>query len=293
MYDIIIIGAGPAGMTAAIYAKRANKKVLLLEGNAYGGQIVNAADIENFPALPHISGFELATKMYEQVKQLGVEVKFEKVETITEAKEVITNKSKYESKTIIICSGTKHRKLGLESETELIGKGVSYCATCDGAFYKDKDVAVVGSGNTALEDALYLSNLAKKVYLINRSENIRGDMSTYNKLTNLDNVEILLNSKVTKLNYEDVLTSIELSDKTLEVSGLFIAIGQEPDCLFDIVEKDQNGYIVSDEKCHTNIDGIFVAGDIRTKKLRQLVTATSDGAIAAKEAVNYINNIGE
>ncbi len=293
MYDIIIIGAGPAGMTAAIYAKRANKKVLLLEGNAYGGQIVNAADIENFPALPHISGFELATKMYEQVKQLGVEVKFEKVETITERKEVITNKDKYESKTIIICSGTKHRKLGLESETELIGKGVSYCATCDGAFYKDKDVAVVGSGNTALEDALYLSNLAKKVYLINRSENIRGDMSTYNKLTNLDNVEILLNSKVTKLNYEDVLTSIELSDKTLEVSGLFIAIGQEPDCLFDIVEKDQNGYIVSDEKCHTNIDGIFVAGDIRTKKLRQLVTATSDGAIAAKEAVNYINNIGE
>ena len=300
MYDIIIIGAGPAGLTAAIYGKRASKNVLVLEAKSYGGQIINTPKIENYPVAPNISGFEFATNLYNQVKDLGVSINFEKAIKINDKgnyKEVITNKNTYETKTIIIATGSKSKKLGLDGEDSLIGKGISYCATCDGAFYKDKVVAVVGGGNTAIEDALYLSNIASKVYLIHRRDTFRAEETLVEELKSKDNVEFIYNSEVTKINKADKITSIEVTDKennvnTLEVSGLFVAIGRNPEneIFKDLINQDEYGYIISREDCHTNIDGIYVAGDNRKKDVRQLVTATSDGAIAATEAIKYINN---
>ena len=301
MYDIIIIGAGPAGLTSAIYARRAAKSVLVLEAKSYGGQIINTLDIENYPASAHISGFDFATKLYNQAKDLGAEIVFEKVIDINDKdniKEVITTKNTYQGKTIIISTGSENRKLGLSNEDELVGKGISYCATCDGAFYKDKTVAVVGGGNTALEDALYLSNIANKVYLIHRRDEFRGEESTVNLLKGKNNIEFIYNSNITKLNASEKLDSIEVTNKdgsitTIEVDGLFIAVGRIPENenFAKIIEVDENGYIKSSEDCHTNIPGIFVAGDNRVKEVRQLVTATSDGAIAATAAVKYINNL--
>ena len=300
MYYIIIIGAGPAGMTAAIYGKRALKSVLILEAITYGGQIINTLDIENYPVEAHISGFDFATKLYNQVIDLGAEIKYEKVTEIidkNEYKEVMTSKNTYQTKTIIIATGADNRKLGLENESDLIGKGISYCATCDGNFFKKKDVAVVGGGNTALEDALYLSSIANKVYLIHRRDQFRGDQSVIEKLKEQDNVEFVYNSNVTKLIADESLTSIEVtnkdgSTKNIPVKGLFIAIGKVPENenFKNLINVDEAGYIIADESCHTNIPGIFVAGDTRNKELRQLVTATADGAIAATEAVKYLNN---
>ena len=302
LYDIIIIGAGPAGLTSAIYAKRANKNVLVLEAKNYGGQIINTLDIDNYPANEHISGFDFATNLYNQAKNLGATIAFEKVVDINDfgkEKEVITTKNTYKTKTIIIATGSENRKLGLPNEDEFVSKGISYCATCDGAFYKKKVVAVVGGGNTALEDALYLSNLASKVYLIHRRDEFRAEESTVNLLKEKDNVEFIFNSNVTRLNTKDKLESIEVTNndgnkKTLEVDGLFIAVGRIPENqnFAKIINLDASGYIIASENCHTNIDGIFVAGDNRVKEVRQLVTATSDGAIAAIEAIKYINNIG-
>ena len=291
MYDIIIIGAGPAGMTAAIYAARANKKVLVLEALSYGGEILNTLKIENYPVEENISGFDFATKLYNQVIKLGVEVKLEKVLSINENKEVKTNENTYISKSIIIATGLNNRKLNLPLEEELIGKGISYCATCDGAFFKGKDVAVVGGGNTALEDALYLSDICNKVYLIHRRNEFRADSITIDKVLNKDNIIVMYDSIITKINGSNYLESIEVNNELLKVDGLFIAIGKIPnlDYLNGLIETNEDGYIKSNELCHTNIDGIFVAGDIREKTLRQLVTATSDGAIAATEAIKYIN----
>lgn len=291
MYDIIIIGAGPAGMTAAIYAARANKKVLVLEALSYGGEILNTLKIENYPVEENISGFDFATKLYNQVIKLGVEVKLEKVLSINENKEVKTNENTYISKSIIIATGLNNRKLNLSLEEELIGKGISYCATCDGAFFKGKDVAVVGGGNTALEDALYLSDICNKVYLIHRRNEFRADSITIDKVLNKDNIIVMYDSIITKINGSNYLESIEVNNELLKVDGLFIAIGKIPnlDYLNGLIETNEDGYIKSNELCHTNIDGIFVAGDIREKTLRQLVTATSDGAIAATEAIKYIN----
>ena len=293
MYDIIIIGAGPAGMTAAIYGKRALKSVLILEAITYGGQIINTLDIENYLVEAHISGFDFATKLYNQVIDLGVTEIIDK----NEYKEVMTSKNTYQAKTIIIATGADNRKLGLENENDLIGKGISYCATCDGNFFKKKDVAVVGGGNTALEDALYLSSIANKVYLIHRRDQFRGDQSVVEKLKEQDNVEFVYNSNVTKLIADESLASIEVtnkdgSTKNIPVKGLFIAIGKVPENenFKNLINVDEAGYIIADESCHTNIPGIFVAGDTRNKELRQLVTATADGAIAATEAVKYLNN---
>lgn len=299
MYDIIIVGAGPAGLTAAIYARRASKKVLVLEAKNYGGQIINTLDIENYPVERHISGFDFATKLYNQAKDLGAEIVFEKVIEIKDnkEKEVITTKNKYTTKTIILATGSENRKLGLDNEDELIGKGISYCATCDGAFYKNKDVAVVGGGNTALEDALYLSDIANKVYLIHRRDEFRGVESTLNLLKEKKNVEFIYNSNIAKIISEDRLNSIEITNKDgsikeINISGLFIAIGRIPENqnFEKIIKMDKAGYIIAGENCNTNIPGIFVAGDNRTKEVRQLVTATSDGAVSATEAIKYINN---
>ena len=299
LYDIIIVGAGPAGLTAAIYARRANKKVLVLEAKTYGGQIINTLDIENYPVEEHISGFDFATKLYNQAKNLGTEILFEKavdLNNLGNEKEVVTNKNKYKTKAIILATGSENRKLGLSNEDELVGKGLSYCATCDGAFYKKKKVAVVGGGNTALDDALYLSNIVEKVYLIHRRDEFRGAESTINKLKEKDNVEFIYNSNITKLNASDRLESIEITNKdgsikSIEVSGLFVAIGRVPENqnFAKIINLDESGYIPAGENCHTNVDGIFVAGDNRAKEVRQLVTATSDGAVAATEAIKYIN----
>lgn len=301
MYDIIIVGAGPAGLSAAIYARRAEKKTLVLEANSYGGQIINTLDIENYPVEPHISGFDFATKLYNQAKDLGAEIKFEKVVEIINndnTKEVKTTKDTYEAKSIILATGSENRKLNIEKEDELIGKGISYCATCDGAFYKNKIVAVVGGGNTALEDALYLSDISEKVYLIHRRDSFRADESVVNKLKEKENVEFVYNSNVTKLIGDDKLKSIVITNndgtkKELEVSGLFVAIGRIPENqnFSKIINLDESGYIISNEDCTTNIPGIFAAGDNRVKKLRQLVTATSDGAVSATEAIKYINNL--
>lgn len=291
MYDIIIIGAGIAGMTSALYARRANKKVLILEGLNYGGQIINSPCIENYPTEKNISGYDLANKLYKQITDLDCEIKYEKVINITN-NEVKTKENIYKTKTIIIATGLINRKLNLDLEDKFIGKGISYCATCDGALYKDKEVAVVGGGNTALEDALYLSNICKKVYLIHRRDKFRAESIIIKKVLEKDNIEIIYNSTITKINGNENLESIEINNnKNLIISALFVAIGKIPEnkIFNNLIELTSDGYIKSNELCHTSIENIFVAGDIREKTLRQLVTAASDGAIAATEAIKYLN----
>ena len=294
-FDIIIIGAGTAGMTAGIYAARANKKTLILEGKNYGWQIINTPDIENFPALNHISGIEYATNLYNQVKELGVTYKREEVQNITEDRVVTTNKNQYQAKAVIIATGTQNRKLGLEGEDNLVGRGISYCATCDGRFYKGKNVAVIGGGNTAIEDAIYLSDLADKVYLIHRREGFRADQKALEILRSKENVEFILNNKPHKLIAENKLIGLEIINNEneitmIDVSGIFIAIGQIPntEIFKDFIDLNESGYIKSKDGVHTNIDKIYVAGDVREKELRQLITAASDGAIAANTAITEI-----
>ena len=298
MYDIIIIGAGPAGLTSAIYGRRALKKVLVFEALSYGGQIVTTNKIDNYPAMPSVSGYEFAEKLYNQAKDLGAIIKFEKVLEVKDGdvKEVVTNHGKYKAMTVIIATGCDSRKLRIDREDELTGRGISYCATCDGAFFKGRSVAVVGGGNTALEDALYLCDLASKVYLIHRRDEFRGEEALTDKLGKRDNLEFVLNSNVTKLNGDEKLESIIVSDndgneKQLDVSALFVAVGRVPENenFRKIIDINESGYVAASENCHTNVSGIFVAGDVRVKSLRQLVTAESDGAVAAMEAVKYIN----
>ncbi len=296
MYDIIIVGAGPAGLTSAIYAARANKKVLVLEAKVPGGQIVNASKIENYPGIENISGSDFAMNLYNQVINLGIEIKFETVLSITKDKEVYTNNSKYNAKAIILASGRSNRKLKIENEDKLIGRGVSYCATCDGNFYKDKIVSVVGGGNTALDDTIYLSSLASKVYLIHRNDSFSGEDKLINELKNKSNVEILLNTNVIRINGIDKIDTITINtngiEKELETDGLFIAIGQEPNnSIFkNVIDIDEKGYIKTTDGVHTNIKGIYVAGDARDKMLRQLTTAVSDGSVAATTAIKEMES---
>ncbi len=299
MYDIVIIGAGPAGLSAAIYARRAGKTVLLLEESAYGGQIVNTPEIENYPGIKNISGFEFATNLYQQATGFGAEFKFEKaleIENLDDKKVVKTAKGEYEAKAVIIATGAKNRKLGLNKEDSLVGRGVSYCATCDGMFFKGKDVAVNGGGNTAIEDAGFLSNYCNKVYVIHRRDQFRADESDVEKIRNKDNVEFVLNSTVEELVADDSLSAIIVKDKNtgetreIPVSGLFVAIGQQPDNKnFENIVELENGYVKGLEDCKTNVDGIYVAGDCRTKTVRQLTTAASDGAVAALAACEKID----
>lgn len=295
MYDIIIVGAGIAGMTAAIYAKRAGKEVLLLDEVSYGGQIINSNSVENYPGFSSISGYELATSIFNQIQNFGVSFKMERVVNITESRKVITNKNKYQARAIIIASGLRHRSLDVIGEDKFLGKGLSYCATCDGNFYKNLDVCVVGGGNTALEDALYLSNICNHVYLIHRRDKLRGDKYLIDLLNKKDNVSFVYDSVVKEIRGDDKISSVLLLNKTnnkevsINVSGVFVAVGYEPSSSVfnNIINLDERGYIKSDD-CTTNVSGIFVAGDVRSKKLRQLVTASSDGAIAATLAVSYL-----
>ena len=300
MVDIIIIGAGPAGLTSAIYARRAGKSVLLLEALSYGGMIVNAKEVENYPGFKSISGYDLATNLYNQAMDLGAEIKYEKVfkiEDLGNIKKVITNDNEYKSKAVIIATGVQNRKLGLKNEDKFLGKGVSYCATCDGAFYKNKIVSVIGGGNTAISDALFLSEYCKKVYIIYRRDSFRGDKIIVDKLKNRDNVEFIYNTTVTELLGDDKLEGIEILNnntnkrKTIDMDGVFVAIGQEPSNsnFEDLIKMNDKGYIIGDDACHTNIKGIYVAGDTRVKEVRQLTTATSDGTIAALSAIKEMD----
>lgn len=299
MTDVIIIGAGPAGLTAAIYAQRAGKSVMLLEAKIYGGQIVNTPDIENYPGIKHISGFEYAQGLYEQAMSFGAEFKMEaalRIEDKGDYKIVKTANGDYEAKAVILATGAKNRPLGIEREADMVGKGVSYCATCDGMFYRGKRVAVNGGGNTAIEDAEFLSNVAEKVYVIHRRDEFRADAKDVERLKAKENVEFVLNSTVKSLVGEDKLTAIEVENKetgdvtTIEIDGLFIAIGQMPDnkAFADVAELDPKGYIQAGESCKTETPGVFTAGDCRTKEVRQLTTAAADGAVAALAAAQYI-----
>lgn len=299
MNDIIIIGAGTAGLSAAIYARRAGKKALILEALSYGGQIINTPEVENYPGIKNISGFDFATGLYEQAADLGAEIEYVRVTGIESnadgSKTVHTTDGDRECKAVIIATGAKNRPLGIDREEELTGSGVSYCATCDGAFYKKKSVAVNGGGNTAIEDAGFLSNFCSKVYVIHRRDEFRADVHEVEKLKAKENVEFILDSEVTALLGDDELTGIEVTNKKtgekkeLEISGLFIAIGQMPDntAFASVVDLDEKGYIIGKEDCLTNTPGVFTAGDCRTKAVRQLTTAAADGAVAALAAAAY------
>lgn len=302
MFDLIIVGAGTAGLSAAIYGVRAGKSVLVLEGAAYGGQIINTPEIENYPGIKKISGFEFATNLYNQAKELGAEIRFEKVLSVQEKnghKIVVTKDKEYEAKAVILATGAKNRNLGIEKEQELVGKGVSYCATCDGMFYRGKVVAVNGGGNTAVEDATFLSEYVEKVYVIHRRDSFRADKAEVDCLVAKPNVELVLNSTIKALESDaSSLTGILVVDKDgkerrIQVDGLFVAIGQAPDneAFRNEVDLDSKGYISAGEDCSTKTEGIFTAGDCRTKAVRQLATAASDGAVAALAAVNYINGL--
>lgn len=298
MKDMIIVGAGTAGLSAAIYAQRSGLKALVLEGNAYGGQIVNTPDIENYPGIAHISGFDFATNLYQQALDLGAKVQYEKVVEVIddgEIKTVKTTKNEYQTKALILATGLVRRHIGLPNEDRFMGKGVSHCATCDGAFFKNKVVAVNGGGNVALEDAQYLADLCEKVYIIHRRDAFRAEQAEINRILEKKNIECVYDSTVTKLNGNDHLESIEVRDKEgntrqLDVAALFVAIGQIPlnEAFKNIVDLDESGYIKADELGYTNHPGIFAAGDCRVKSLRQLATAASDGANAATSAYHYL-----
>ena len=299
MYDIVVVGAGTAGLSAAIYGVRAGKSVLVLEGASYGGQIINTPEIENYPAIKKTSGFEFATDLFNQAKDLGAEVKYEKVTGISlegNIKKVKTDKGDYDAKSVILATGAKNRPLGLPNEKKLVGSGVSYCAICDGMFYRGKTVAVNGGGNTAIENATFLANVASKVYVIHRRDEFRAEEAVVAALKKKDNVEFVLNSNIVEIKEEAFAVSgVVVEDKNthekreIAVDGLFVAIGQVPDnnAFADVVELDKAGYIVAGEDCKTKNEGIFAAGDGRTKEVRQLVTAAGDGAVAGVAATKY------
>lgn len=302
MYDILVVGAGTAGLSAGIYGVRQNKSVLILEANTFGGQIINTPDIENYPGIAHTSGFDFAMGLYQQAIDLGVEYRQARVASIEDAGDhkiaVLEDGDRIASRTIILATGAKNRPLGLAHEKEWIGRGISYCATCDGMFYRKKIVAVNGGGNTALEDAEFLSNIVEKVYVIHRRDQFRGEPVRVEKLRARENVEFVLNANITALLGQDRLEALEVTDKItgekriIKVNGLFVAIGQAPENMIfsNVVGLDKGGYIVAGEDCRTNVDGIFAAGDTRTKTVRQLTTAASDGAVAALAAVAYIHD---
>lgn len=296
MYDIIIIGSGVAGMTSALYSARAGKKVLVLEQETIGGTITSSPSVENYPGYLEISGSDLANKLFEQLTNLDVEVEIDKVvkiENHDDHKTITTEYNKYECKSIIIATGSKHRHLGVADEDKFIGNGIYYCVLCDGAFFKNKDVAIVGGGNTAVVSAIYLADICKKVYIIQMLGNLTAEQKLIDKLKSKTNIEYLYNSKITSLNGDESLTNINTNKEKIEVEAVFVSIGQIPqnEIVKDLVKLDENGYIDADETCKTNIDGIFVAGDCRRKKIRQITTATADGTIASIAACNYVDNI--
>ena len=299
MKDIIIIGAGPAGLTAALYALRAGKSVLVIEKSTFGGQVTFSPKIENYPGIPEMTGNEFADKLLDQVLAMGAEVEMEKVTGIINEgsrKLVFAGDKKYEAKAVIIAVGVKHRQLGLERENELTGKGISYCAVCDGAFYNGQTVGVVGGGNSALQEAVLLSDICEKVYVFQNLSYMTGEKKLVEILETKSNVEFMTDVVVSNLKGDDELTGVTLkhtdgSEKDVSLNGLFVAIGLEPanSAFADMVALDSNGYFDSDEACLTKTEGIYVAGDCRKKSIRQITTATADGASAALAACRYID----
>ena len=301
--DLIIIGAGPAGLTAAIYAKRAGMDTLVIDETGMGGgQIVNTYEVDNYPGLIHINGFDMGMKFKEHATELGAEFADTAVNCVTKKDgkiHVSTDAGEYVSKAIIIATGATHRELGAPGEKELRGMGVSYCATCDGAFFRNRVTAVVGGGDVALEDALFLARGCSKVYLIHRRDEFRGAKVLADKVKAAENIEILYDSKVTNIIGDEAVEKIDVENvktgevKQVELNGIFIAVGMKPatETFKDLVELDESGYIVAGEDCITSCEGVFVAGDVRTKRLRQVITAASDGANAITSVSEYFNNM--
>lgn len=303
IYDVVIIGAGPAGLTAALYARRAGKSVILLEGNGYGGQITQSPRVENYPGFAAISGTEFSDALLAQVLALEAETDFKVVNgLVADGKHyrvLCDDDTELTAKSVIIASGVHHRPLGVEREEELVGSGISYCAVCDGAFYAGAKVAVVGGGNTALQDAMLLSQRSETVYLIHRRNEFRGEAHLVEKLREKENVVFVTPATVSALHGETELEAITLTHpqtgetQTISVAGLFVAVGQVPQnkAFAALAECDEAGYILADEAMATSAPGVFVAGDCRQKQVRQLTTAVSDGAIAALSACSYVDKL--
>lgn len=302
MYDIIIIGAGPAGLTAAVYARRAEKSVLVLEKGVFGGQVTYSPLIENYPGFAAMSGNEFAEKLIDQALSQGADIEMETVTEIRDngsSKTVVTEEGEHEAKAVIIATGVKHRQIGLPNENELVGEGVSYCAVCDGAFFRGQTVAVLGGGNSALQEAALLSETCKKVYVIQNLDYLTGEAKLAEKLKSRDNVEFIMGTVISALNGDKSLESLTLrreadgAESKLEVSGLFVAIGLIPGnaAFADIAGLDEWGYIDSDESCLTKTPGVFTAGDCRKKQIRQITTAAADGSVAALAACRYIDSM--
>lgn len=299
-YDIAVIGSGPAGLTAALYARRAGKSVLVLEKENFGGQITFSPKVENYPTHQEISGAALSEQMLEQVQAQGAELEMDHITAIAKDADGFTlngEYGEYQSRTVILAAGSKHRTLGLPNEEQLVGAGVCYCAVCDGAFFKGQDVAVIGGGNTALQDTVLLAEICKTVTVVQNLPKLTGEQALQDKIAALPNVSVITDATVSALIGDDTLTGIEIlrngAAKKLDVTGVFVAIGQKPenDAFAELAELDAYGYAVSDERCLTKTAGFFVAGDCRTKAIRQVVTASADGAVAALAACRYLDTL--
>lgn len=299
VYDLLIIGSGPAGLTAAIYASRAQKSVLVIEKESFGGNITHSPKVENYPGYNIISGLDLADKFVAQAMDLKVNFEFDNVIEIIKNHNSFTLKcdnNTFEGKSVIIATGSKHRTLKLENESNLVGKGVSYCAVCDGPFYTNKNITIVGGGNSAMQEALLLASYCTSVTMVQNLPFFTGELALKEQIEKTENIKVLFNKKVVALNGQDCLSSITLEDqisKELEMhttDGVFVAIGQEANNLQfkNMCELDEHGFIITDDLCNSKVEGVFVAGDCRHKAIRQIVTATSDGSIAALQAIKYL-----
>jgi thioredoxin reductase (NADPH) len=299
-YDLLVIGSGPAGVTASIYAARANKSVLVIEKEAFGGLITHSPKIENYPGFPSISGLELADQFISQAMNLGVNFEFDNIQEVIKTKEGFTlvgENGQYNGLAVIIATGSKHRHLGLPKEEELTGHGISYCAVCDGPFYTGKDIIVVGGGNSAMQEAILLSGYCKSVLMIQNLDKLTGEASSAELIEKTDNINVIYNKVVVELCGPDTLDAIIVEDvntkerEKITTDGIFVAIGQVADNepFKNVCNLDKAGFIISNDSCTSEVEGIFVAGDCRQKRIRQISTAISDGTIAAVEAIKYLD----
>lgn len=297
MYDTVIVGSGPAGLTAAIYAKRAGLATLLIENTPVGGgQIATTDRVDNYPGLPGINGMELGMKFREHAEELGCEFRDGQVVRVEPDKVTLDDGTTIDTKTVVLALGADHRQLGVPGENEFRGKGVSYCATCDGAFFRKKDVAVVGGGDVALDDAIYLSRFASRVYLIHRRDEFRGAQSLVDEASSKENVTFVMDTVVNQVDGENMVTGVETENRktgeksTIQVNGVFMAVGTQPNTagIEGLPDTDEKGYVIAGEDCVTSIPGIFAAGDLRTKQLRQVITAAADGANAITSVQNFL-----
>lgn len=298
-FDVIVIGAGPAGMNTALYTQRSNLKTLILDKGMYGGQLNNTLEVENYIGVGKVSGMDLAESMYQQIEELGVEYKYGDILEITKIDNVFkvtTDVEDYQASSVVIATGTEHRKLGVQGELEYSGKGVSYCAICDGAFFKDGKIVVVGGGDSALEEGEYLTNYGKTVSLVHRRDELRGTKILQNRFINKENTKLIYNSQITNIIGDgNLVTHVELTDSNgvvsiHEANGVFIYIGLDPNTeqFLGLSITDSEGYVLTDEKMETNISGLFAVGDVRKKELRQIATAVGDGSICGTSVYNYI-----